>query len=95
MFAANNLNNTIAGVELSPNGVNNSANSLFVIGFAALIGLVWLWMAKKKIEPKESMGAGGSGSFEGPVFSDVVLKKDIHKFHNSNLKEQQADTIAK
>ena len=51
LFAANNLNNTIAGVELSPNGVNNSANSLFVIGFAALIGLVWLWMAKRKIEP--------------------------------------------
>jgi len=45
------LNNTIAGVELSPNGVNNSANSLFVIGFAALVGLVWLWMAKRKIEP--------------------------------------------
>jgi hypothetical protein len=40
---------------------------------------------------KESMGAGGSGSFEGPVFSDVVLKKDIHKFHNSNLKEQQEE----
>jgi POT family proton-dependent oligopeptide transporter len=51
LFAANNLNNTIAGVELSPNGVNNSANSLFVIGFAALVGLVWLWMAKKNIEP--------------------------------------------
>ena len=51
LFAANNLNNTIAGVELSPNGVNNSANSLFVIGFAALVGMVWLWMAKKKIEP--------------------------------------------
>lgn len=51
LFAANNLNNTIAGVTLSPNGVNNSANSLFVIGFAALVGLVWLWMAKRKIEP--------------------------------------------
>jgi len=45
----------------------------------------------KKMETKESMGAGGSGSFEGPVFSDVVLKKDIHKFHNSNLKEQQEE----
>jgi POT family proton-dependent oligopeptide transporter len=51
LFAANNLNNTIYGFELSPNGVNNSANSLFVIGFAALVGLVWLWMAKRKIEP--------------------------------------------
>ena len=51
LFAANNLNNTVVGVALSPNGVNNSANSLFVIGFAALVGLVWIWMAKKKIEP--------------------------------------------
>jgi len=51
LFAANNLNNTVAGVTLSPNGVNNSANSFFVIAFAALVGLVWLWMAKRKIEP--------------------------------------------
>jgi POT family proton-dependent oligopeptide transporter len=51
LFAANNLNNEIAGIQLSPNGVNNSANSFFVIGFAALVGLVWLWMAKRKIEP--------------------------------------------
>ena len=51
LFAASNLNNEILGVTLSPNGVNNSANSLFVIAFAAPLGLVWLWMAKKKIEP--------------------------------------------
>lgn len=51
LFAANNLNNEILGVKLSPNGVNNSANSFFVIGFAALVGLIWLWMAKRKIEP--------------------------------------------
>ena len=51
LFAANNLSNEIAGIPLSANGVNNSANSLFVIAFAALVGLVWLWMAKRKIEP--------------------------------------------
>jgi POT family proton-dependent oligopeptide transporter len=51
LFAANNLNNTVAGVELSPNGVNNSANSFFVIAFAALVGLIWLWLSKRKIEP--------------------------------------------
>ncbi|RXR21301.1 MFS transporter [Flavobacterium amnicola] len=51
LFAANNLENTVAGVELDPNGVNNSANSLFVIVFAALVGMVWLWMNKRKIEP--------------------------------------------
>ncbi|SCY51562.1 peptide MFS transporter [Flavobacterium caeni] len=51
LFAANNLNNEVLGIALSPNGVNNSANSFFVIGFAALVGLVWLWMAKRNIEP--------------------------------------------
>jgi POT family proton-dependent oligopeptide transporter len=51
LFAANNLNNTVAGITLDPNGVNNSANSLFVIVFAALVGMVWLWMSKRKIEP--------------------------------------------
>lgn len=50
-FAVNNLNNTMFGIELDPNGVNNSANSLFVIAFAALLGIVWLWMSKRKIEP--------------------------------------------
>nr|WP_315182882.1 peptide MFS transporter [uncultured Flavobacterium sp.] len=50
-FAANNLNNTVAGLNLDPNGVNNSANSFFVITFAALVGLVWFWMSKRKIEP--------------------------------------------
>ncbi len=51
LFAANNLENTVAGVKLDPNGVNNSANSLFVIAFAALVGMAWLWMNKRKIEP--------------------------------------------
>jgi len=51
LFAASNLSNTVLGVKLDPNGVNNSANSLFVIVFAALVGLLWLWMSKRKIEP--------------------------------------------
>jgi proton-dependent oligopeptide transporter, POT family len=51
LFAANNLNNTIFGITLSPNGVNNSANSFFVIAFATIVGLVWLWLNKRKIEP--------------------------------------------
>jgi proton-dependent oligopeptide transporter, POT family len=51
LFAANNLENTVIGVKLDPNGVNNSANSLFVIAFAALVGVTWLWMNKRKIEP--------------------------------------------
>ncbi len=51
LFALHNLNDSLLGLKLSPPGVNNSANSLFVIIFAAIIGMVWLWMAKRKIEP--------------------------------------------
>jgi POT family proton-dependent oligopeptide transporter len=51
LFAANNLNKNVLGIPLDPNGVNNSANSLFVIIFAALVGIVWLWLSKIKMEP--------------------------------------------
>jgi POT family proton-dependent oligopeptide transporter len=33
------------------NGANNAANSLFVIIFAAIVGLIWIKLAKKKLEP--------------------------------------------
>jgi POT family proton-dependent oligopeptide transporter len=51
LFAKNNLSKTVLGVKLDPNGVNNSANSFFVIAFAALVGLVWLWLNKCRLEP--------------------------------------------
>lgn len=52
LFALNNLNDSLMGIEgVDPNVVNNTANSVFVIAFSALLGLVWIWMAKKKIEP--------------------------------------------
>lgn len=51
LFALNNLQDNLVGVSIDPNVVNNTSNSVFVIVFSALIGLVWLWMAKRKIEP--------------------------------------------
>lgn len=52
LFAAGNLNDKLLGViPLDPNGVNNAANSLFVIIFAPIIGIVWLWLSKRKKEP--------------------------------------------
>ncbi|MFN0189492.1 MAG: peptide MFS transporter [Bacteroidia bacterium] len=51
IFSANNLHDTVAGVKLDPNGVNNAANSLFVIIFAPLLGLLWVWLSKRNKEP--------------------------------------------
>ncbi len=51
LFAANNLNNDILGIKLDPNGVNNAANSLFVIIFAPILGIIWIWLSTRKSEP--------------------------------------------
>lgn len=51
LFARNNLTGDFMGVQLDPNGVNNSANALFVIIFAPLLGLLWVWLSKRKVEP--------------------------------------------
>lgn len=48
-------------------------------------------MGKKK-ETKESMGADASGSVE-PALNNVILKKDIHKLHNFDPKEEELDEI--
>ena len=53
IFAAKNLNDTILGglVKVDPNGINNSGGALFIIILAPLFGLLWIWLAKKKLEP--------------------------------------------
>jgi len=49
IFAAKNLNKDLLGLD--PNGVNNSAGAFFIIFLAPLIGLLWIWLSKRKIEP--------------------------------------------
>ena len=51
LFARYNLHDSLLGIKVNPNGVNNSANALFVIAFSPLVGLAWLWLAKRKAEP--------------------------------------------
>ncbi|HLN94503.1 MAG TPA: peptide MFS transporter [Flavobacterium sp.] len=51
LFAKYNLQDNLLGFNADPNIINNTSNSVFVIVFSPLIGLVWLAMAKKKIEP--------------------------------------------
>jgi POT family proton-dependent oligopeptide transporter len=51
LFAKDNLDNNLLFFEINPNIVNNTSNSFFVIIFSPIVGLIWLAMAKKKIEP--------------------------------------------
>jgi len=51
LFAKNNVEASLLGIGIDPNIVNNSANSLFVILFAPLIGIVWIALARKGKEP--------------------------------------------
>jgi len=51
LFARYNLDHKVLGLTMDPNEINNSSNSLFVICLSPLIGLLWLWLSKRKIEP--------------------------------------------
>nr|WP_315154309.1 peptide MFS transporter [uncultured Flavobacterium sp.] len=51
LFAKDNLDYDLLGFTVDPNAVNNSSNTLFVVVFSPLVGLLWLWLAKRRIEP--------------------------------------------
>ncbi len=51
LFAEKNLEFNLLGMHIDPNVVNNTANTFFVVLFSPLIGLLWLWMSERKIEP--------------------------------------------
>jgi len=58
LFALNNIKHDLAGIPMDPNIVNNSSNSLFVIIFAPLLGLLWVWLSKRKMEPNSVLKFG-------------------------------------
>ena len=68
LFARENLSHSLLFFEINPNIVNNSANSLFVIIFSPILGLLWLAMAKKKIEPNTVIKFGLGFLFLGASF---------------------------
>lgn len=81
IFAAKNLNSDLLGMHLDPNGVNNSGGAFFIIFIAPILGLLWIWMAKKKIEPNTVMkfglgfillGAGYYALFATRLFADAA-----------------------
>ena len=68
LFAEKNLDFNVLGMHIDPNVVNNSSNSFFVILFSPLIGLLWLWMAGRKIEPNTVIKFGLSFLFLAGAF---------------------------
>ncbi len=69
LFANRNLSDELLGfIKVNPVGVNNSANSLFVIIFAPIAGLIWLAMAKRKIEPNTVVKFGLGFIFLGLAY---------------------------
>ncbi len=59
IFALDNLHHKLFGfIPMDPNIINNSANSVFVIIFAPLVGLLWLWLSKRKMEPNSVVKFG-------------------------------------
>lgn len=79
LFARNNLEGTVLG--FGPSEINNSANALFVIAFSPLIGLIWLWMAKKKIEPNSVVKFGLGFIFLAAAFYTLFMTRG---FANAN-----------
>nr|WP_294782427.1 peptide MFS transporter [uncultured Flavobacterium sp.] len=51
LFAKDNLDNKLLFFNIDPNIINNSSNTFFVVVLSPLIGLLWIWMGKRKIEP--------------------------------------------
>ena len=58
LFAEKNLTFDLLGMHIDPNVVNNSSNSFFVIVFSPLIGLLWLWLSGRKMEPNSVIKFG-------------------------------------
>lgn len=51
LFARYNVSHDFLGLNIDPNMVNNSSNAAFVILFAPVVGLLWVWLSKRKANP--------------------------------------------
>lgn len=91
IFAQKNLNDKLLGMTIDPNGVNNSAGAFFIIALAPLFGLMWIWMAKKKIEPNTIIKFGLGFIFLGLGY---YLLFSTRLFHVEGMTSLDIFTIA-
>jgi len=75
LFAKDNLSDQLLFFSIDPNIVNNSSNTFFVVVLSPLIGLLWIWMGKRKIEPNTLIKFGIGFLFLGASFYVFYLTK--------------------
>lgn len=89
IYAAEHLKKDLIGLPIDPNMVNNSGNAMFVIFFAPVVGLLWLWMSKKRFEPNSVvkfglgflfLGIGFYTFFTGKFFADAAGVTSLNLF---------------
>jgi POT family proton-dependent oligopeptide transporter len=88
LFAASNVNTKLLGLTMDPNAVNNSVNSLFVIIFAPVVGILFIKMARRKIEPNSVIKFGLGFLLLGLAFYtfySIRLSADTNGFGSLNL----------
>jgi proton-dependent oligopeptide transporter, POT family len=68
LFALNNVEHKLLGINADPNIINNTANTLFVIFLSPLVGLVWVWLSGRKMEPNTLIKFGLGFLFLGLSF---------------------------
>lgn len=56
--------------------VNNSINALWVVAFSPLVGLLWLWLAKRKMEPNTVVKFGLGFVFLGLGFLTFFISRN-------------------
>jgi POT family proton-dependent oligopeptide transporter len=76
LFAEKNLHPYLLGFNIDPNVVNNTSNSLFVILLSPLFGLLWLALAKRKMEPNTVIKFGLAFLVLGAAF--YIFYSTIH-----------------
>ncbi len=92
LFALNNLRPELFGIPVDPNSVNNAANSLFVIAFSAVAGLLWLWLSKRKAEPNSVVKFGLSFLFLGGGF--YIFKSTLGLADENGITSTEVFTFA-
>jgi POT family proton-dependent oligopeptide transporter len=68
LVARDLLSKDLGPIQIDPNVVNNSANSLFVILLSTAIGGLWIWLKKRNIEPNYYQKFGFAFLFLGLAF---------------------------